>query len=120
MIEVNRVSVAYTALRGIRVVRNKALDEVSFTVPEGSVYGLLGTNGAGKSTLMRAMSGIFRPDSGSVIVDGRDVWNSAEAKADICYVGDELSWYERFTVGNCRRTEGTAGLHFPGKHSTEW
>ncbi|MBP5463320.1 MAG: ABC transporter ATP-binding protein [Lachnospiraceae bacterium] len=109
MIEVNRVSVAYTALRGIRVVRNKALDEVSFTVPEGSVYGLLGTNGAGKSTLMRAMSGIFRPDSGSVIVDGRDVWNSAEAKADICYVGDELSWYERFTVGelqtygrNCR------------------
>ena len=109
MIEVNKVSVTYTGLKGIRIVSNKALDDVSFTVPEGSVYGLLGTNGAGKSTLMRTMGGIFRPDTGSVIIDGRDVWNNAEVKTDVCYVGDELSWYERFSVGelktygqNCR------------------
>ena len=98
MIEVNGVSVTYTGLKGIRAVRKKALDAVSFTVPEGSVCGLLGTNGAGKSTLMRAMGGIFRPDFGNVMIDGRDVSDCADAKADICYVGDELSWYERFTV----------------------
>lgn len=51
---------------------------------------------------MRVMSGIFCPDSGSVTVDGRNVWDSAEAKADICYVGDELSWYERFTIGELK------------------
>ena len=98
MIEVNGVTVAYTSLRGLRVVQNKALDDVTFSVPEGSVCGLLGTNGAGKSTLMRTMGGIFRPDSGSVSIDGRDVWDNAEAKNDIFYVGDEISWYERFTV----------------------
>ena len=98
MIEVNGVSIAYTSLRGLRVVQNKALDDVTFSVPEGSVCGLLGTNGAGKSTLMRTMGGIFRPDSGSVSIDGRDVWDNAVAKNDIFYVGDEISWYERFTV----------------------
>ena len=44
----------------------KALDNASFHVKKGSVYGLVGPNGAGKSTLLRNITGIFKPDSGSI------------------------------------------------------
>ena len=47
-----------------------ALDKTCVTVPDGGVYGLVGPNGAGKSTLIRHLTGIYRPDSGQVLVDG--------------------------------------------------
>ena len=47
----------------------KALDDLSMTVPKGSVYGLVGPNGAGKSTAIRLMTGIYRPDSGSITLE---------------------------------------------------
>ena len=49
----------------------KALDELSIRVPEGSVYGLVGPNGAGKTTVIRHFTGIYQPDSGTVILDGK-------------------------------------------------
>ena len=48
----------------------KALDQLTLTVPKGSVYGLVGPNGAGKSTAIRHLTGVYRPDSGTVTMDG--------------------------------------------------
>ncbi len=78
--------------------RSFALDNVSLTIPEGVVYGFLGSNGAGKSTLMRCISGIYRTDSGSVKIDGRDVFDNPEAKADIFFVNDETIEYTGYTL----------------------
>ncbi|MDX9924060.1 MAG: ATP-binding cassette domain-containing protein, partial [Ignavibacteriaceae bacterium] len=51
----------------------KAVDNVSFTVPEGSIFGLIGRNGAGKTTTIRMMMNIYLPDSGEVILRGTKV-----------------------------------------------
>lgn len=47
-----------------------ALDNISFQVDSGSIFGLVGSNGAGKSTFLRTAAGIYRPDAGSVLIDG--------------------------------------------------
>ncbi|MBW7952960.1 MAG: ATP-binding cassette domain-containing protein, partial [Chitinophagaceae bacterium] len=49
----------------------KAVDDISFNIEQGSIFGLLGPNGAGKTTLIRMITGIFYPDSGSIIFDGK-------------------------------------------------
>src|SRR5690242_16761084 len=51
----------------------KALNGVTFTVPAGSITAVLGANGAGKSSLLRSLSGLVRPRSGSVLIDGKDI-----------------------------------------------
>ena len=51
-----------------------ALDGLTLTVPKGAVYGLVGPNGAGKSTAIRHMTGVYRPDSGSITIDGEGVY----------------------------------------------
>lgn len=103
MIEVDRVTKIFTSGNPFKIDQGKkALDEVSLTVPEGCVYGLLGTNGAGKSTLLRTMCGIYRPDEGSVTVDGREVWNNPEAKADVCLIGDEFAWLEKMSANRLK------------------
>ena len=56
-----------------RFARQTALDDVSLTIPKGSVYGLLGPNGAGKTTLIRIINRITAPDQGRVIFDGREM-----------------------------------------------
>lgn len=53
-----------------------ALDGASLSVPAGSVYGLVGPNGAGKSTLIRHLTGIYRQDSGQVLISGKEVWET--------------------------------------------
>ena len=54
----------------------KALNDLTLTVPKGAVYGLVGPNGAGKSTAIRHLTGVYRPDSGSVTVDGKNVYEN--------------------------------------------
>ena len=49
----------------------KAVDDVSFSIEQGSIFGLLGPNGAGKTTLLRMITGIFYPDSGDLLFDGK-------------------------------------------------
>lgn len=53
--------------------RVRANDDISLTIPEGSIQGILGENGAGKSTLMKIFSGFYQPDSGSILLDGKPV-----------------------------------------------
>ena len=69
----------------------RALDQVSLTVQEGTVYGLVGPNGAGKSTIIRHLAGIYRQDSGEVLLDGQPVYESPSVKRRMTVIGDD--WY---------------------------
>jgi len=79
----------------------KALDNVRFEVYAGEVHALLGENGAGKSTLIKIISGVYRPDSGTIMVDGTPVQinNPREAQArGIATIYQELLLYPELTV----------------------
>ncbi len=67
-----------------------ALDAVTCTVPSGCIYGLVGSNGAGKSTLLRLLTGVYKPDSGTVELDGSPVYENPGVKDRIAYIPDEL------------------------------
>ncbi|TVR69228.1 MAG: ABC transporter ATP-binding protein [Spirochaetaceae bacterium] len=90
----------------------RAVDEVSFTVPRGTVFGLLGANGAGKSTLIRMLCGILQPTSGSATVAGLPVaTRSDEIKQRIGYMSQLFSLYRDLTVReNIRLFGGIYGL----------
>ena len=70
-----------------------ALDGLTMTVPRGSVYGLVGPNGAGKSTLLRHVTGIYRQDSGEVLLEGEPIYENPAAKARISSIPDELYYF---------------------------
>lgn len=76
---------------------HKVLNDVSLTVPRGSVYGLLGPNGAGKTTLIRIINHITAPDSGSVIFDGHPLTQNDVAM--IGYLPEERGLYKKMKVG---------------------
>lgn len=67
-----------------------ALDDVSLSVPNQCIYGLVGANGAGKSTLFRVLTGVYKPDNGVVSIDGEEIYDSAKGKEKIHFVPDEL------------------------------
>ena len=69
----------------------RALDGLTMTVPHGAVYGLVGPNGAGKSTIIRHLAGIYRQDSGDVLVDGQTVYENTAVKRRMAVIGDD--WY---------------------------
>lgn len=67
-----------------------ALNNISCTINDGCIYGMVGSNGAGKSTFLRILSGIYRQDSGSVCIDGDAIWNNPVPQSRIAFVPDEL------------------------------
>ena len=81
----------------------RALDGARVTVPDGAVYGLVGPNGAGKSTVIRHITGIYRPDSGQVLVEGEDVYENAEKKALIAAIPDDWYYFPSATVRDMAR-----------------
>ncbi len=89
MLEVNRITKIF---RG-----HKALDAVSFTVPQGTIFGLLGPNGAGKTTLIRIITGIFMPDAGDIRLHGRPIVGMRYHK--IGYLPEERGLYRKMRVG---------------------
>ena len=70
-----------------------ALDDVNMHVPKGSVYGLVGPNGAGKTTIIRHITGIYRQDSGEVIVCGEPVFENPDVKARMAFIPDDLFYF---------------------------
>lgn len=76
---------------------HRALDDVSVSIPRGSIYGLLGPNGAGKTTLIRIINQITGPDSGSVLFDGRPLQPRDVAR--IGYLPEERGLYKKMKVG---------------------
>ena len=85
MIQVNNVTKTFEGF--------KALDGLTMKVERGSIYGLVGPNGAGKSTILRHITGVYRPDSGSVLVDGQSVYENPAVKAKIAVIPDELYYF---------------------------
>lgn len=69
----------------------RALDSLNMTVPKGAVYGLVGPNGAGKPTIIRHLAGIYRQDSGEVLLDGQPVYENPAVKRRMTVIGDD--WY---------------------------
>lgn len=76
----------------------KAVDNISFAVKEGSIFGLLGPNGAGKTTLLRMITGIFYPDSGFINFQGRK-FDAAKDIYKIGYMPEERGLYKKMRIG---------------------
>ena len=80
-----------------------ALDGANITVPDGGVYGLVGPNGAGKSTVIRHLTGIYRPDSGQVLVEGEGVYENPEKKALLAAIPDDWYFFPSATIRDMMR-----------------
>src|SRR5918993_2221052 len=76
----------------------KAVDDISFSVKPGSIFGLLGPNGAGKTTLIRMITGIFYPDDGSIEFNGRP-FNPLKDIQQIGYMPEERGLYKKMRIG---------------------
>ena len=75
-----------------------ALDSATLTVPKGAVYGLVGHNGAGKSTLLRHITGVYKQDSGQVLVNGVPVFENRHVKERIVSIPDDWFYYNQSTI----------------------
>ena len=78
----------------------KALDGLNISVPKGCVYGLVGPNGAGKSTVIRHLAGIYRQDSGEVLIDGQPVYENTDVKGRIAYIPDDIFYYTQASIND--------------------
>src|ERR1700722_3847928 len=76
----------------------KAVDDISFSLEKGSIFGLLGPNGAGKTTLIRMITGIFYPDEGEIILDGRP-FHPENDVVNIGYMPEERGLYKKMKIG---------------------
>ena len=76
----------------------KAVDDVSFSIEQGSIFGLLGPNGAGKTTLLRMITGIFYPDSGDLLFDGKP-FDPQKDFMHIGYMPEERGLYKKMKIG---------------------
>jgi ABC-2 type transport system ATP-binding protein len=98
--------------RGVtkRYGRATALDDITFTLREHTIYGLLGRNGAGKTTLMQMLTGQNFPTSGEVTVFGSAPYENDAVLADLCFVKESQRYPDSFTVGHAVRA---GALLFP-------
>jgi len=76
----------------------KAVDDISLTVEKGQIFGLLGPNGAGKTTLIRMITGIFYPDQGQIILDGKK-FDPVNDVAYLGYMPEERGLYKKMKIG---------------------
>jgi ABC-2 type transport system ATP-binding protein len=90
MLEVNQLKKYFTT--------QKAVDDISFSVEQGAIFGLLGPNGAGKTTLIRMITGIFYPDEGSINFNGKKFDAEVDA-ARIGYMPEERGLYKKMKIG---------------------
>lgn len=100
----------------------QAVHPLSLSIPTGEVFALLGPNGAGKTTTIRAITGLTRPSSGQVLVNGIDVWkNPVKAKAQIGYIPDRPYLYAKLTPRELLRfVAGVHGLRNPDPDIERW
>ena len=76
----------------------KAVDDISFSINKGSIFGLLGPNGAGKTTLLRMITGIFYPDEGNILLNGQS-FNPLTDVGNIGYMPEERGLYKKMKIG---------------------
>ena len=75
-----------------------ALNSFDISVPQGSVYGLVGPNGAGKSTIIRHLTGVYRQDSGEVLIGGEQVYENTALKERVICIPDELYFFLQASI----------------------
>jgi ABC-2 type transport system ATP-binding protein len=85
MIEVNNVTKKFGDF--------VALDNLNMHVERGAIYGLVGPNGAGKSTIIRHLSGVYKQDSGSITIDGQNVYENEQLKKRFTVIPDEIFYF---------------------------
>ncbi|MGJ7035277.1 ABC transporter ATP-binding protein [Anoxybacillus eryuanensis] len=76
----------------------EAIKDVTFFVPKGSIYGLLGSNGAGKTTLMKMMAGIYKQNKGTITIDGEPVFENIKQKERMIFLPDALYFFPHTTI----------------------
>jgi ABC-2 type transport system ATP-binding protein len=76
----------------------KAVDDISLSIPKESIFGLLGPNGAGKTTLLRMITGIFYPDSGNILFEGKK-FDPIKDISKIGYMPEERGLYKKMKIG---------------------
>ncbi|MCU1415305.1 MAG: transporter ATP-binding protein [Microbacteriaceae bacterium] len=85
-----------------------AVDHISLSVPAGSIFGIVGPNGAGKTTTLSMVTGLLRPDSGTITVHGADVWSDpVKAKRNMGVLPDRLRLFDRLTGSQLLYYAGT-------------
>lgn len=89
MITVNHVSKQFDTI--------KAVTDISTSITDRHVYGLIGSNGAGKSTFLRMLCGILKPDSGEILLDEAPIFETVEAKKKVFYISDDLFFFKNAT-----------------------
>lgn len=92
-----------------------AVDHVSVQIKEGNVFGLVGTNGAGKSTFLRLAAGVYKPDFGSITIDGEEIYENKNAKKQFCYLSDDQYFFQNATPKDMGRFYGTVYEKFDEK-----
>lgn len=74
------------------------LENLNCTIKDNAIYGLVGANGAGKSTLLRLINSIYKPNSGSISIDGINTYDNEELKQEMVFVPDDLFFYSGYTL----------------------
>lgn len=97
----------------------KAVDGIDAVITESHVFGLIGTNGAGKSTFLRLISGVLRPDSGSILVDGEPVYDAPAVKQKIFYISDDQYFFKSGTPKDMLRLYQTFYPQFDDKRALD-
>lgn len=90
MIKIDKLSKKYD--------KDYVLKDLSCTIKDNSIYGLVGANGSGKSTLLNTIMGIYDTDGGDVFVDGNKVYDNEIIKQKMVYVQDDLFFYQGYTL----------------------
>ncbi len=76
----------------------KALSSLSMHVRKGTIYGLVGPNGAGKTTIINHINGVMKPESGSITINGSEVYENESTKQKVLNIADDWFYYAPFTV----------------------
>ncbi len=83
---------------GKRFGELEVLKGLDLNMRKGSIYGLVGSNGAGKTTLLKLLAGIYRPDKGSILLDGKPVFENIQVKEQIFFIPDELFYFNQYSI----------------------
>lgn len=111
MIEVKGISKSFSGI--------KAVDNLDAVIQEGAVFGLIGTNGAGKSTFLRMVCGVLKPDEGTILVDGKPVFETPESKQKMFYISDEQYFFANANPIDMKRYYERVYPEFDGERFLE-
>lgn len=77
---------------------NVVLSDLCSNIPDNAIYGLIGANGSGKSTLLRLINSIYKPDEGTILIDGVSSYDNEEVKKEMVFVPDDLFFYPGYSL----------------------